>query len=76
MNDIPISILFSILGVLILLSAFFSSSETGMMSLNRYRLRHQVKSKDRAAMRVDDLLNRPDRLNAGRTSFPSRPEGK
>ncbi|MGB1061212.1 MAG: CNNM domain-containing protein, partial [Ketobacter sp.] len=62
MNDIPISILFSILGVLILLSAFFSSSETGMMSLNRYRLRHQVKSKDRAAMRVDDLLNRPDRL--------------
>ena len=62
MNDIPISILFSILGVLILMSAFFSSSETGMMSLNRYRLRHLVKGKDRAATRVDDLLNRPDRL--------------
>ncbi|MEE2731203.1 HlyC/CorC family transporter [Ketobacter sp.] len=62
MNDIPISILFGILGVLILMSAFFSSSETGMMSLNRYRLRHLVKSKDRAALRVDNLLNRPDRL--------------
>jgi len=62
LNDISISALFSILGVLILMSAFFSSSETGMMSLNRYRLRHLVKSKDRAALRVNGLLNRPDRL--------------
>ena len=62
MNDIPISILFGILGILIMMSAFFSSSETGMMSLNRYRLRHMVKSKNRAAMRVENLLGRPDRL--------------
>lgn len=62
MNDIPLSILFTVLVVLILMSAFFSSSETGMMSLNRYRLRHLVKSKNRGAKRVDELLNRPDRL--------------
>lgn len=32
------------------------------MSINRYRLRHQVKNKDKAAKRVDKLLQRPDRL--------------
>ena len=50
------------LGVLILCSAYFSSSETGMMSINRYRLKHLTSEKNRAAMRVDKLLNRPDRL--------------
>lgn len=48
MNDIPTSILFSILGMLIVMSAFFSSSETGMMTLNRYRLRHLVKKNSAA----------------------------
>ena len=33
-----------------------------MMSLNRYRLRHRVKNKDKAAKRVEKLLQRPDRL--------------
>lgn len=50
------------LGVLILCSAYFSSSETGMMSINRYRLKHLINEKHRAAMRVDRLLSRPDRL--------------
>lgn len=54
--------LFAILAVLIFLSAFFSSSETGMMSLNRYRLRHLVKKKNRSAIRASELLRRPDRL--------------
>lgn len=62
MNDIPISILLGILAVLVLLSGFFSSSETGMMSLNRYRLRHRVKSNDKSAKRVSKLLEKPDRL--------------
>jgi len=48
--------------VLLILSAFFSGSETGMMSLNRYRLRHLVKQKHRGAMRASKLLDRPDRL--------------
>ena len=51
-----------ILLVLILLSAFFSGSEIGMMSLNRYRLKHLVKEKNHQAMRVNQLLQRPDRL--------------
>ena len=62
MNDIPISILFMILFLLIVLSAFFSSSETGMMALNRYRLRHLSEDRHRSAMLVEALLKRPDRL--------------
>lgn len=48
--------------LLILGSAFFSGSETGIMSLNRYRLRHAVRKGDPAAKRIMDLLLRPDRL--------------
>jgi Mg2+/Co2+ transporter CorB len=44
------------------MSAFFSSSETGMMSLNRYRLKHLRKNKHRGARRASKLLERPDRL--------------
>lgn len=51
-----------LLVVLILLSAFFSSSETGMMAINRYRLRHLARSGDKTAGRVAKLLERPDRL--------------
>jgi Mg2+/Co2+ transporter CorB len=54
--------LFIILGILILISAYFSGSETGMMSLNRYRLRHLEKEKHKGAKRVSHLLKRPDRL--------------
>jgi Mg2+/Co2+ transporter CorB len=54
--------LFIILGILILISAYFSGSETGMMSLNRYRLRHLEKEKHKGAKRVSKLLKRPDRL--------------
>ncbi|MEP1470496.1 MAG: HlyC/CorC family transporter [Halieaceae bacterium] len=62
MNEAPLGLLFSILAVLVLLSAFFSSSETGMMSLNRYRLKHLRKNKHRGARRASKLLDRPDRL--------------
>ncbi|WP_111637789.1 HlyC/CorC family transporter [Marinomonas shanghaiensis] len=62
MNDIPLSVLGGTLFCLIILSAFFSSSETGMLSLNKYRLKHLVKSKNRSAMKVSSLLERPDRL--------------
>ncbi len=54
--------LFTILGVLILISAYFSGSETGMMSLNRYRLRHLEKQKHKGAKRVSKLLAAPDKL--------------
>ncbi|MEL7399296.1 MAG: HlyC/CorC family transporter, partial [Pseudomonadota bacterium] len=51
-----------ILALLIIFSGFFSSSETGMMSLNRYRLRHLVKNKHKGALRAARLLEKPDRL--------------
>ncbi len=62
MEDIATSTLFITLGVLILLSAYFSSSETGMMSINRYRLKHLQNEGNRSANRVQKLLDRPDRL--------------
>ena len=55
------SMLWLALFILLLLSAFFSGSETGMMSLNRYRLRHQRK-KSSGARRAAKLLATPDRL--------------
>ena len=59
---------FSIIGLLltvvalILVSGFFSGSETGMMALNRYRLQHQSRQGDAVALRVSALLSRPDQL--------------
>ncbi|MFT5451266.1 MAG: Mg2+/Co2+ transporter CorB [Enterobacterales bacterium] len=51
--------------ILILLSAFFSSSETGLMRINRYRLKFIANGKTKhssSAKRVQQLLERPDRL--------------
>ena len=61
-NDASLGSLFAILAALILLSGFFSGSETGMMSLNRYRLKHFLKNEHKGAKRVNKLLERPDRL--------------
>ena len=62
MSDVPSGILIAALVVLIILSACFSGSETGMMTLNRYRLRHLAGSGHRGARRASRLLERPDRL--------------
>ena len=62
MNEAPIGILLGVLVFLLFLSAFFSGSETGMMALNRYRLRHQARSGHKGAIRTSELLERPDRL--------------
>ncbi len=62
MDAIPIIHLVILLVILILVSAFFSGSETGMMSLNRYRLRHLAQKKNHSATRVEKLLQRADRL--------------
>lgn len=61
MNDTPLWLLGTVLVSLLILSAFFSGSETGMMSLNRYRLRH-LAQKHSGARRAKRLLDRPDRL--------------
>lgn len=62
MNDIPLAILFLILFILIIFSALFSSSETSMMALNRYRLKHQVNNGHKGAIRINNLISQPDRL--------------
>lgn len=62
MNDISISILLIILLVLLTLSAFFSGSETALMALNRYRLKHLASQGHRGAKLASRLLRRPDRL--------------
>jgi len=62
LDNISTATLSLILTILIILSAFFSSSETGMMSLNRYRLKNLVKKKNRGAILTQKLLRRPDRL--------------
>ncbi len=56
-------ILFALILVfLIMLSAFFSMAETSFMSINRYRLRHKARMKKKYAVRLLQLLRRPDRL--------------
>lgn len=62
MNDIPLYYLFIVLAVLILLSAFFSGSETGLMSLNRYRLKHLAEKNHGGARRALELLTNPEKL--------------
>ncbi len=62
MDEIPLSLLFIVLAFLIVLSGFFSGSETALISLNRYRLRHLVKIKHAGAIRASRLLERMDRL--------------
>ncbi len=58
----PLGLLVIIIVVLLVLSAFFSATETALMSLNRYRLRHQSRSGHRGARVAEWLLQRPDRL--------------
>lgn len=61
-RDPSLTMLLLSFGLLILASAYFSSSETGMMRLNRYRLRHLMRSKHPGATRASKLLETPDKL--------------
>jgi Mg2+/Co2+ transporter CorB len=64
MNQDDSSLVFLLVSflLLILASAYFSSSETGMMSLNRYRLKHLARNKHAGAIRASKLLESPDKL--------------
>ena len=62
MSDISNEILLGILILLIFLSGFFSSSETGLMAINRVRLQHLAEEGSKGASRILTLLERPDRL--------------
>lgn len=61
MENISTEFLLLSLVFLLMLSGFFSSSETGMMALNRYRLKHMAKH-NKGARKAQKLLERPDRL--------------
>ncbi len=53
------------LGVLFILSAFFSGSETALMSLDRLRIKYLVQKKRPGAERLESLIEQPDRLLGG-----------
>ena len=61
-DDVPLAALMGLLVTLLVLSAFFSGSETALMSLNRYQLRHKARQGHRGAKLAEQLLQRPDRL--------------
>ena len=62
MSELPLGLLLMVLVALIIISGFFSGSETGLMALNKYRLRHLVRDKHPGALRAHRLLEHPDRL--------------
>jgi len=61
-DDIPLGWLFGALATLLACSGFFSMSETCMMALNRYRLKHLVREGNRGARLASKLLDRTDEL--------------
>ena len=62
MEDIPLDIMLIALIISLILSGFFSLSETSMMAINRYRLKHLAKQGHRGARLTTKLLNHTDRL--------------
>jgi len=62
LDDPSISALFGAIIFLVVISAYFSGSETAMMALNRYRLKHLANEGHGGAKRASRLLERPDRL--------------
>ncbi|MEC9376341.1 MAG: HlyC/CorC family transporter [Pseudomonadota bacterium] len=61
-EDVPLGLLTGVLFFLIILSACFSGSETALIALNRYKLRHKSRLGHRGARYAEKLLKRPDRL--------------
>ena len=62
MDSISTEILVIILVVLFLLSAFFSGSETALMSVNKYKMRHQAKLNNKGAKAAKKPLENPDKI--------------
>lgn len=62
MDSIPLSTLVISLIICLVLSAYFSSSETGLLSLNRYRMRHLAEKGHSGAQKTETLLKKTDKL--------------
>ena len=63
-DDIPLGLLFWALVAMLALSGFFAMSETCLMAVNRYRLKHLIREGSRGARLAGALLNRVDELLA------------
>ena len=63
-DDIPLGTLFLILALLIVLSAFFAGTETALMRINKYRVRHLSRKGNKGAILAEKLLKQPDKLIA------------
>ena len=61
-DEIPVVTLYITLFLLLICSAFFSISETSVMALNRYRLKHLAQSGHRGAQRAANLLAKPEKF--------------
>ncbi len=61
-DAIPVLTLYIVLFILLIVSAFFSISETSMMALNRYRLKHLTQHGNRGAQRASALLAKPEKF--------------
>jgi Mg2+/Co2+ transporter CorB len=62
LDEPSVGVLTGAIFVLVILSAYFSGSETAMMALNRYRLKHLANEGHGGARRASRLLERPDKL--------------
>jgi Mg2+/Co2+ transporter CorB len=62
LETVPLWVLIVGLLLLLIVSAFFSGSETGLISLNRHRLRHLSHAGHRGARLAERLWQRPDRF--------------
>jgi Mg2+/Co2+ transporter CorB len=62
LNELSLPLLFALLFLCLTASGFFSGSETGLMTLNRYRLKHRAQKGETAPRWAHQLLERPDRL--------------
>lgn len=62
MDEFSLGELFLALVIILILSGFFSSSETSMMSLNRHRLNHLVRKGNKSAKLTSGLLAKTDKL--------------
>jgi Mg2+/Co2+ transporter CorB len=63
-DEIPLGTLFTLLAILLILSAFFSGTETALMRVNKYRIRHLSRKGNREAKLTEKLLKHPEKLIA------------
>ena len=63
-DDIPLEPLLILLAILLILSAFFAATETALMRVNKYRIRHLARKGNKSAVLTEKLLKQPEKLIA------------